>query len=285
MSGENHGCGGVVACHVMGAIRRLLELTQRMVETIQSAAKHMSGHRRRAFQAEVALQYCAGSARRAESIFGWGRDAVATGLDEARTGTLHEDRVSERGRSKSEEIHPELVAVIHSLVAPQTQADPKFQSPLAFTRMTARAVREQLLAHDATHAIHEAHGRLFRSPSTDCGTGLLSSVSQQIQSSRAMWGHLGESWERNLVEFDRAYSGLGSFDDLARCPTDRSTVTANLRNGSEHHQASVCLCGGSSPTVSRTSTWECDHRTPAGVDRSHTLAFTGSTPSSLREPC
>ena len=103
--------------------------------------------------------------------------------------------------------------------------------------------------------------------------------------SRAMWGHLGESWERNLVEFDRAYSGLGSFDDLARCPTDRSTVTANLRNGSERHQASVCLCGGSSPTVSRTSTWECDHRTPAGVDRSHTLAFTGSTPSSLREPC
>ena len=156
LSGEKHGYGGVVACHVLGAIRRLLELTQRMVETIQSAAKHMSGHRRRAFQAEVALQYCAGSARRAESIFGWGRDAVATGLDEARTGTLHEDRVSERGRSKSEEIHPELVAVIHSLVAPQTQADPKFQSPLAFTRMTARAVREQLLAHDATHAVTPA---------------------------------------------------------------------------------------------------------------------------------
>ena len=65
----------------------LLELTQRRVETIQSAAKRMSGHRRRAFQAEVAQQYCAGSARRAESIFGWGRDAVATGLDEARTGT------------------------------------------------------------------------------------------------------------------------------------------------------------------------------------------------------
>ena len=57
-----------MACHVLGAIRRLLELTQRMVETIQSAAKHMSGHRRRAFQAEVALQYCAGSARRAESV-------------------------------------------------------------------------------------------------------------------------------------------------------------------------------------------------------------------------
>jgi len=29
-----------------------------------------------------------------------------------------------------------------------------------------------------------------------------------------MLGHLGESWERNFVEFDRAYSGLGSFDDV-----------------------------------------------------------------------
>ncbi len=134
----------------------LLELTQRMVETIQSAAKRLSGRHRRAFQAEVAEQYCAGSARRAESIFGWGRDAVATGLEEARTGILHEDRVSKRGRSKTEDVHPELVAVIHSLVAPQTQADPKFQAPLAFTRMTARAVREQLLAHETTRAVTPA---------------------------------------------------------------------------------------------------------------------------------
>jgi hypothetical protein len=141
---------------VKGAIRMLLEVTQRMVETIRSAAKRLSGHHRRAFQAEVAQQYCDGSPRRAESIFGWGRDAVATGLEEVRTGTLHEDRVAERGRSKTEEMHPELVAVIHSLVAPQTQADPKFQSPLAFTRMTARAVREQLLSHESTRAITPA---------------------------------------------------------------------------------------------------------------------------------
>ncbi len=29
---------------------------------------------------------------------------------------------------------------------PHSQADPKFQTPLAYTRMTAKAVREQLLA-------------------------------------------------------------------------------------------------------------------------------------------
>ena len=41
---------------------------------------------------------------------------------------------------------PELTAEIQALVEPESQADSKFQTPLAYTRMTAKAVREQLLA-------------------------------------------------------------------------------------------------------------------------------------------
>jgi hypothetical protein len=149
-------CWGGMSHFVKGAIRMLLELTKRMVETIRSAAKRLPGQDRGAFQAEVTQQDCEGSARRAESILGWGRDAVAMGLEEARTGTPHADRVSERGRSRTEEVHPEWVAVIQKRVAPQTQVDPKFPSPLAFTRMTARAVRERLLSHDVTRDITPA---------------------------------------------------------------------------------------------------------------------------------
>lgn len=62
------------------------ELTQSMKETIQSAAQKLTGFLRRQFQAEVAVRYCGGSARRAERVLGWGREAVQTGLHELRRG-------------------------------------------------------------------------------------------------------------------------------------------------------------------------------------------------------
>jgi Rhodopirellula transposase DDE domain len=127
----------------------LTELTAAMRETILSAARKLTGFRRRQFQAEVAQQYCQGSARQAEQLFGWGRDAVATGLNELRTGIRCLDNFSARGRYKSEQRDATLVDRIHAIVEPESQADPKFQTPLAFTRVTAKAVREQLLAEAA----------------------------------------------------------------------------------------------------------------------------------------
>jgi DDE family transposase len=113
-------------------------------KTIQSAAKLLTGYRRRRFQAEVALQYCSGSARQAETLFGWGRDAVETGLNELRTGIRCLDAYHLRGRKKTEELYPAIEEHARRLVEPQSQADPKFQTTLAFTRVTAKAVREAL---------------------------------------------------------------------------------------------------------------------------------------------
>lgn len=130
------------------------ELTESMKETIRSAARKLTGYRRREFQAEMAEKYCAGKARRAEQVFGWGREAVNTGLNERRTGIRCLENTSARGRHKSEEKHPELVEQIHQLVEPKSQTDPKFQTTLIYTRMTAKAVRQQLLAQadgDGTH--------------------------------------------------------------------------------------------------------------------------------------
>lgn len=127
----------------------LTELTDAARGTIKSGARQLTGFRRRRFQAEVARQYCQGSARQAERVFGWGRDAVNTGLNELRTGIRCLDNFSDRGRHKTEEQQPALVEQIHAIVEPTSQADPKFQTPLAFTRITAKAVREQLLVQAA----------------------------------------------------------------------------------------------------------------------------------------
>jgi ABC-type transporter Mla subunit MlaD len=124
----------------------MASLTDDVVQTIQSAAKLLTGFRRRQFQAETAIKYCNGSAREAETTFGWGRAAVNTGINELRTGIRCLDAAHLRGRKKTEELCPKIEDHVHRLVEPQAQADPKFQTTLAFTRITAKAVRDALKA-------------------------------------------------------------------------------------------------------------------------------------------
>ena len=121
-------------------------LTADVIATIQSAATLLTGYRRRQFQAQTALKYCNGSARQAEKIFGWGRATVDTGIHELRTGIRCLDAYHLRGRKMTEELCPKLEDHVHRLVDPHAQADPKFQTILAFTRITAKAVRDALEA-------------------------------------------------------------------------------------------------------------------------------------------
>lgn len=122
------------------------ELTEAVIATARLAARKLTGSSRRAFQAEMAERYCSSSPRLAEEVFGWGREAVRTGLGERRSGIRCLDDFSRRGRKKSEAKVPQLAEEIRAVVEPHSQADPKFQTPLAFTRITSKAVREALLA-------------------------------------------------------------------------------------------------------------------------------------------
>ena len=128
--------------------KRVEQLSASIVETIRSAAKKLTGFARRQFQAEVALQYCGGSARKAERRFGWARDTVHTGLQELRSGMRCLDACHCRGRKKVEEASPQMVEEIRRIVEPTVQADPKFQTTLAYTRITAAKVRAELLKMD-----------------------------------------------------------------------------------------------------------------------------------------
>lgn len=124
-------------------------LTPAVKDIILSAARKLTSFRRRQFQAEMTVQYCDGKPRRAEQIFGWGRDAVATGLGELRTGIRCLDNFGARGRHKIEDDYPELAQQIHVLVEPLTQADPQLHTPLGYTRITATAVHKHLVANAA----------------------------------------------------------------------------------------------------------------------------------------
>jgi Rhodopirellula transposase DDE domain len=114
--------------------------------TIKDAAKKLTGSRKRDFMAKVSEDYFDGSARKAETVFGWDRRSVQLGLHERRAGVVCVDNYQARGRHKSEEKLPHLAADIRSLVDAQAQADPKFQSTFLYARISARAVREALIS-------------------------------------------------------------------------------------------------------------------------------------------
>lgn len=120
-------------------------LSSSAVQDIRLAAKKLTGFKRREFQAEMAVKYCNSSPRRAETRFGWDRTTVTKGLGEKRTGIRCWDNYSQRGRKRTEELHPEIQTAVVKLAEPQAQADPKFQTTLTYTRVTAAAVRSELL--------------------------------------------------------------------------------------------------------------------------------------------
>lgn len=109
---------------------------------------------RRSFQAAMAPKYCGGSARLAESLFGWSRHAVEPGLHERRSGVVCPGAQKACcGNILWEDRHPEAAAALWALAESHCQRDPASQATLAYTRLAAagalRQLRGQGFAEDA----------------------------------------------------------------------------------------------------------------------------------------
>ena len=119
--------------------------TQKQIEDLQFATSKMHGEERRSFIAEMALKYCNGSARKTESLFGWGREMVNTGLGEKRTGIICIGAQSSYGgNSRWEEQQPEAAEALWKLAESHAQQDSSFLTEMAFTRLTAEQALKQL---------------------------------------------------------------------------------------------------------------------------------------------
>ena len=117
------------------------------LDDLKFAASKMLGAERRAFQAAMALKYCAGSPRQAEVVFGWSRRAVELGLHEKRTGIVCLGAQSAFGGDKLwEEKHPKVADALWILAQSHSQQDPTFHTTLSFTRLTAAEALKQLRA-------------------------------------------------------------------------------------------------------------------------------------------
>ena len=143
-------------------------LTEDVIQTIQSAAKLLTGHKRRRFQAETALKYCNGSARQAEKVFGWGRAAVDTGLNELRTGVrqhwngtlLHSVETALRwaGTMTWRTIHP-LIREITTTYERGVRL-----TKTAFRPIAERLIRSETSAQMVPHHSARMTGRIINTP-------------------------------------------------------------------------------------------------------------------------
>jgi len=117
------------------------------IADVRLAAAKMTGATRRAFAAEMTLQYCGGNARQAASVFGWGRHTVELGLAERRTGLRCLGAQSAcSGRPRWEDTHPQVAEALRQQAEAHAQQDPTFRTSLASTRLTAQGALEGLRA-------------------------------------------------------------------------------------------------------------------------------------------
>lgn len=120
-------------------------LSKQYIATLKNAAKKLTGANRRAFEAQVTLDYFDAKAYVAEQTIGWDRKTIALGLNELRTGIFCANNFKARGNKKTEVKNPQMEIDIIALAEPQSQTDPKFQTLFKYTRITAKGMRIALI--------------------------------------------------------------------------------------------------------------------------------------------
>jgi Rhodopirellula transposase DDE domain len=122
-------------------------LSPSQIADLRLAASQMSGSKRRAFEAEMAVKYCGGNPLRAETLLGWGRQTVALGLAERRTGCICLGAQSTfSGRQRWEEQSQQAAAALRQLADAHAQQAPTFRTSVTDTRLTAQAALQALRA-------------------------------------------------------------------------------------------------------------------------------------------
>ena len=123
-----------------------MELTDALIALLQDAARQLKGSTRRLFMARTVRELGVGGQQRAERDLGWSRVTIRKGTHELDSGFTCRDAFALRGRKRAEAQLPALLADSTAIVDGQRQTDPRFRTTRLSTRLTAAAVRRQLIA-------------------------------------------------------------------------------------------------------------------------------------------
>ena len=120
-------------------------LSPSQIAALRLAASQRSGPKRRAFAAEMAVKYGGGNPLLAEPLCGGGRQSVALGLAERRTGLIGLGAHSAvSGRNRWEDQPQQVAAALRQLADAQAPQDPTFRTRCTDPRLTAQAALQAL---------------------------------------------------------------------------------------------------------------------------------------------
>jgi hypothetical protein len=122
-----------------------MELTAQVKEYLQGTADSLRGADRRLFLARTVRLLGPAGQRRAERELGWNRLTIRKGMHELSGGIRCADAFCLRGRKRAEEHLPNLLTDSKAIVDAQCQTDPSLQTQRLYARLTAAAVRQQLI--------------------------------------------------------------------------------------------------------------------------------------------
>jgi DDE family transposase len=123
-----------------------MELTDSFKTLFIETARSLKGSARRLFMARTVKELGPGGQRYAARELGWKRGLIRKGTHELESGFMCLDAFSARGRKRAEAHLPNLLGDLQAIVDSQSQADPQFRTTRLYTRLSAAAVRRQLIA-------------------------------------------------------------------------------------------------------------------------------------------
>lgn len=129
-----------------------MELTETLKEIFIETAKTLKGSARRLFKARIVKALGKGGQRRAEAELGWNRRTIRKGIRELESGFQCYDNYAARGRKGAEKHLPNLLEDIKTIAEAESQTDPTFKTTRLYLRLSAAAVRKQLIAQKGYRA-------------------------------------------------------------------------------------------------------------------------------------
>jgi hypothetical protein len=121
-----------------GVSTEIVDLIERLIDLIEWPA-------RRCAMGDVALALLDGKQRVAEDVFGWNRKAVELGIHEYQTGITCVNDITARGKPKTEDKYPKLLAEIHAIMEPHSESESSLRTTLLYTNVTAKTVHDALV--------------------------------------------------------------------------------------------------------------------------------------------
>lgn len=122
-----------------------MELSPELKDIFIETGQELKGYARRIFQAKVVNFLSQGGQRQAEKELGWNRGTIRKGQEELTGGFGYWDQFRRRGRKPAEHHLPHLLADLKVIAEAVSQTDPTFQTTQLYLRLSAAAVRRQLI--------------------------------------------------------------------------------------------------------------------------------------------